>query len=339
MIKCTGCKKTKPEEKYRVQKKSGEKILKKCFECREKCRLYKLNNKKRVSEYNKLYNAKTKQGREVDVVYGKDQYANEWIRYESQRDAARKLNLHAANINKVIKGSLDTTGGYIFKIEKEKFKSETGEWEDIKKDNDIVDIVKGKPSKHRKSHETVKGIEGKECSKCKKWNPLTNYNASNKRWDLLRAQCRDCLCKYRAAQDREERNRKYAEYVKKRKKKDPGFKLLLTLRSRLGNAITAAKGSKHSSTMELTGCKIKELKKHLEEQFTEDMTWENHGEWHVDHIIPCSAFDLTEHQHQHVCFNWRNLQPMWGTENLSKSNKYKRKDMIKLILKVNKYDI
>ena len=77
--------------------------------------------------------------------------------------------------------------------------------------------------------------------------------------------------------------------------------------------------------MKLTGCELSFLKKHIESKFTEKMTWNNHGEWHIDHIIPCSSFDLRNPIEQKICFNWRNLQPMWATENLEKSNKYNPK--------------
>jgi hypothetical protein len=57
----------------------------------------------------------------------------------------------------------------------------------------------------------------------------------------------------------------------------------------------------------------------LEEQFEDGMTWENHGEWHIDHRRPCASFDLVDEEEQRICFHHTNLQPMWGTENLSKS--------------------
>lgn len=45
-----------------------------------------------------------------------------------------------------------------------------------------------------------------------------------------------------------------------------------------------------------------------------------HG-WHVDHIIPCSSFDLTDIKQQKICFHYTNLQPLWAIDNLKKSNK------------------
>ena len=121
-----------------------------------------------------------------------------------------------------------------------------------------------------------------------------------------------------------------------KKKIDPGFKLSKTLRSRIGSALSSIKAKKKMNTMSLTGCDINFLKNHLEKQFTDGMTWQNHGEWHVDHIIPCASFDLTQKIEQQVCFNWRNLQPMWETENLEKSNKYNKEDKCKLYKIVKK---
>lgn len=53
----------------------------------------------------------------------------------------------------------------------------------------------------------------------------------------------------------------------------------------------------------------------------EGMSWENYGEWHIDHIVPCSSFDLTDPKQQEDCFNFKNLQPLWGWENSKKGSK------------------
>lgn len=72
--------------------------------------------------------------------------------------------------------------------------------------------------------------------------------------------------------------------------------------------------------MELIGCELSTLKEHLESQFKPGMSWENYGDWHVDHIRPCSSFDLTKNEEQQKCFHYSNLQPLWAHENLKKSN-------------------
>jgi hypothetical protein len=69
------------------------------------------------------------------------------------------------------------------------------------------------------------------------------------------------------------------------------------------------------------GCTPQELKEHLEKQFKEGMTWDNHGMygWHIDHIIPLSSA-TTEEELYKLC-HFTNLQPLWAEENLSKGNR------------------
>ena len=59
---------------------------------------------------------------------------------------------------------------------------------------------------------------------------------------------------------------------------------------------------------------------YIESKFKEGMTWENYGTWHLDHIYPCSKFDLTKEEEQRICFHYSNLQPLWASQNMSKSN-------------------
>ena len=53
------------------------------------------------------------------------------------------------------------------------------------------------------------------------------------------------------------------------------------------------------------------------------MSWSNYGihGWHIDHVIPCSKFNLKNLDEQNKCFNYQNLQPLWAEENIKKSNK------------------
>lgn len=111
------------------------------------------------------------------------------------------------------------------------------------------------------------------------------------------------------------------EYVKNRRKTDPNFKVLLNMRSRIGNALKRNKKTGH--TIDLLGCSINEIKLYLESKFLDGMSWNNYGRtgWHIDHIIPCSSFDLTDLKEQKQCFHYTNLQPLWAEDNLSKSDK------------------
>ena len=87
------------------------------------------------------------------------------------------------------------------------------------------------------------------------------------------------------------------------------------------------------STVRMFGCNILQLRHHIEKQFKVYMTMNNHGKggWHLDHRVPCKAFDLSNPLHQRVCFWYKNLQPMWGSENIKKNDKYKEEDKQQLI--------
>lgn len=109
--------------------------------------------------------------------------------------------------------------------------------------------------------------------------------------------------------------------LKEKRKTDINYRVSKNLRCRIRNAIKI--GNKKNTTKELLGCSIEELKKHLELQFREGMTWDNYGPyWHIDHIKPCCAFDLSDVNQQLECFNYKNLQPLLKEENLRKNGKW-----------------
>ena len=105
----------------------------------------------------------------------------------------------------------------------------------------------------------------------------------------------------------------------------PFYRISKTLRERI--RILVKKKDRSKGSIKLIGCSVTKLLKHLEDQFYqhpqsgEIMTWENYGVhgWHVDHIRPCASFDLEDEKQQLECFNYKNLQPLWADENLSKS--------------------
>lgn len=117
---------------------------------------------------------------------------------------------------------------------------------------------------------------------------------------------------------------KKKEYVRKRRNNDIGYRILCNCRTRLCHAVKGK--NKSASTMELIGCSIEQLLEHLESQFQDGMTWDNYGEWHIDHIKPCAMFDFTKEEDQRECFHYTNLQPLWAEDNLRKSDKYIEED-------------
>ena len=74
-------------------------------------------------------------------------------------------------------------------------------------------------------------------------------------------------------------------------------------------------------SFELVGCSIQFVRDYLESKFTKGMTWENYGVrgWHIDHIRPCSSFDLSDREQQKMCFHYTNLQPLWATRSIAMS--------------------
>lgn len=115
--------------------------------------------------------------------------------------------------------------------------------------------------------------------------------------------------------------KKYLQrYQQHRLLTDPAFKLTSNLRRRVHSVLRGRPPSAH--TLDLIGCDVDFLRRWLEAKFQPGMTWENYGEWHVDHIMPCASFDLSDPVQQRTCFRWTNLQPLWASDNIRKSDNY-----------------
>ena len=124
---------------------------------------------------------------------------------------------------------------------------------------------------------------------------------------------------------RENNKEKRNEYINHKSKIDINYRLARNLRSRISNAL---KGNwKTGSAIKDMGCVVEELKTRFEGLFTSGMNWENYGEWHIDHIIPLSSFDLSNREEFLKACHYTNLQPLWAEENLSKGDKSINKDM------------
>jgi 5-methylcytosine-specific restriction endonuclease McrA len=97
---------------------------------------------------------------------------------------------------------------------------------------------------------------------------------------------------------------------------DPAYACIHRLRSRA--AFAYAGKVKPATTIELIGCSPEQFKAHMESLFKPGMSWDLRTEWHIDHIIPLSAFDLDDPVQAKAAFNWKNCQPLWAVENLRK---------------------
>lgn len=111
----------------------------------------------------------------------------------------------------------------------------------------------------------------------------------------------------------------HKKYMKRRCSNDVGFRLKHNLRKRIWDALKGR--SKSNRTVVLIGCSVEFLVKYIERKFQKEMTWNNYGEWHIDHIKPCISFDLIKEEEQRSCFHYSNLQPLWKLDNLRKGSK------------------
>lgn len=126
----------------------------------------------------------------------------------------------------------------------------------------------------------------------------------------------------KAYRQRPEVRERLRQQEKERRKTDPQFALRQGLRCRIRSALSDQGTYKKETTEELLGCSIQEFHQHLESQFLPGMTWGNRSEWHIDHIKPCAAFDLTNEEERKACFHYTNLRPLWKKDNLRKGAKW-----------------
>ncbi len=117
--------------------------------------------------------------------------------------------------------------------------------------------------------------------------------------------------------NRTKRNEKY----RIRYQNDPEYRLGRLIRGRLHHAL--GREYKKGSAILLLGCSVAGLRQHLESMFKDGMNWNNHGNhgWHIDHVIPLSSFDLMDKEQLKAACNYKNLQPLWAEDNLSKGAK------------------
>lgn len=111
---------------------------------------------------------------------------------------------------------------------------------------------------------------------------------------------------------------KVNEWARKRRE-NPDIKIKCNLRKRLSFLLRKNIISKTEQTFDLLGISIQDFMKYLESKFQEGMTFENYGQWHLDHIKPCYYFDLTKLEDREKCFHFSNIQPMWAVDNLRKN--------------------
>jgi len=173
----------------------------------------------------------------------------------------------------------------------------------------------------------------KRCTKCKEIKKIEDFTKKHTIKSDIRSSCKECDKEYRKEtyehfkeyrskyndknknKIREtcknwESNNKEKRKIQKKKYRNKN-KHIFAWKSVLRNTLTRMNTEKEGHTIDLLGYSAIELKAHIEKLFTVEMSWNNYGEWHIDHIKPVSSFDK-DTEVSVVC-SLKNLQPMWST--------------------------
>lgn len=131
---------------------------------------------------------------------------------------------------------------------------------------------------------------------------------------------------YNAREEVKEAKTKYnREYERKRKSNDSLYKFKKNIQSNISRSISSAGYRKNSRTQDILGCDYNFLREYLARQFKDGMSWDNYGEWEIDHIKPISSAkdfsDVVKLNH------YTNLQPLWKEDNRKKHNKIINKQL------------
>lgn len=175
----------------------------------------------------------------------------------------------------------------------------------------------------------------KSCISCKELKNLDNFRLiKSSNGKIYRrsvcGQCRDKsgskekrLARHKRHNDKRLKTKIYKDYRTKYEKTkyhtDPIYKLRFILRRRFRCALK--NNSKKGSAVKFLGCSIQFFKEYIQNKFIENMTWENHGQWHLDHIKPLSSFNLLDENDLKLALHYTNYQPLWAKDNLSKGAK------------------
>ena len=158
----------------------------------------------------------------------------------------------------------------------------------------------------------------KKCFKCNTIKAETEFHNNKYKKDGLASQCKNCkkITDKNYIQNNKQKRRDYRLH---KRQTDALFKIKNNLRNRLYKSLKRIKENKNTSTINFLGVNYKEFKAHIENQFKDGMTWDNYGEWHIDHIIPLSSAKTEEELIK--LFHYTNTQPLWAEENIKKGSK------------------
>ena len=166
----------------------------------------------------------------------------------------------------------------------------------------------------------------KLCSKCDTSKGLSEFyrDYRNKESISYKPYCKKCNLSYSyKSRNKSKLNPEYIQkrrtYYKNKRNTDPLYKMSSNIRTLVAAYFSRNGYKKRNKLNDILGCDFNHLRQHLESLFTDNMSWENYGKWHIDHIIPVS-FAKSEEEMK-ILNHYTNLQPLWAFDNQSKGNK------------------
>jgi hypothetical protein len=179
-----------------------------------------------------------------------------------------------------------------------------------------------KEKKYVKELHSLQKQGRRRCRLCDLIKPLDDFpNDSRGRvYYNKKSYCNHCALEeyrrpyWRTQAGKDSKRKADFKYKTKRLKEDPLYKFSCNVRALVRNSLTRkgfSKGGKR--TTDILGCSVPEAREHIKKQFKERMTWENHGEWEIDHIVPVA---LAKTEEEAIALNHHsNFQPLWKKEN------------------------
>jgi len=177
----------------------------------------------------------------------------------------------------------------------------------------------------RKKNDIDETIKTKICSVCQVEKDISDFYKSYRHKDGYFSFCGPChtvKTNNIGKNPKFKRTKEYMIEYMKEKNKDINYKMKHVIRSNMKSQLKKIKkGLKIDKTFNYVGCTLEFFKIWIEHQFDKKMNWENHGSyWHLDHIKPCSSYDLSNQDEIYQCYNWTNLRPLDKEENIKKSD-------------------
>ena len=218
--------------------------------------------------------------------------------------------------------------GEAFKRRAGKRKEASRRWRESERGRQLAKINRQKPENIEKRRAYLKeylerpGVSEKRRESDKRRYEQLKQNPEHVEALRIRAQRWQAANKKKYKESlRKWRQKHGSKYFRQRYRTDAQFAVGQRVRSRVLAALKAKGASKTGRTEELVGCSFDFLRQHIERQFKGKMSWDNPGSFHIDHIVPLAAFDLSDPMQLRVACNWQNLRPIPPKKNMSKGAK------------------